>query len=106
VKQNLRCPRRGSRALAVVSALLHISFRIFLAETGVVLGMFAVGFIHLSMIGLKSRGGWKFNSLSNVGEPNWPTKRVGLSKYELRCKLADSRLNIWRTPEQNEHWPN
>jgi hypothetical protein len=57
VKKNLRCPQRSSRALAVLSDLLHIAFRIFLAKTGDILGMFSVRFIHLSMIGLKSGGG-------------------------------------------------
>ena len=106
VKQSLRCPQRSSRALTIVSALLQIMYRIFLAETGAVLGMFSVRFIHLSMIGLKSRGGWKFNPTSNLGEPNRSDKGVRLSKFELRCKLAGSRLNSWRAPVQNEHWLN
>jgi hypothetical protein len=57
VKKNLRCPQRSSRLPAIVSALLHIESRIFLAVTGLFLGMSPVKFGHLNMIGLKSRGG-------------------------------------------------
>jgi hypothetical protein len=48
-----------------VSALLHIEFRIFLAVTGLFLGMSPIEFSHLDMIGLKSCGGKKLNHLSN-----------------------------------------
>jgi hypothetical protein len=57
VKKNLRCPQRSRRLPAVVSALLHIESRIFLAVTGLFLGMSPVKFGHLNMIGLKIRGG-------------------------------------------------
>jgi hypothetical protein len=57
VKKNLRCPQRSRRLNAFVSALLHIELRIFLAVTGLFLGMFPVAFRHLDMIGLKSCGG-------------------------------------------------
>jgi len=56
-----------------VSALLHIELRIFLAVTGLFLGMFPVAFSHLDMIGLKSFGGWKLYHfsicLNQTGQP-------------------------------------
>ena len=51
--------------IAFMSALLHIESRIFLAVTGLFLGMSPIEFSHLDMMGLKSIRGWKLNYLSN-----------------------------------------